>query len=155
LPPRVGDGLGILRADKYRERLDTAGNISAGDLAKELRDCWGVGYQELKDIIEDLAKRNQYPQSQTNTFEAAVYAIRFRICTGWHKFRLPQDEVQARRGAERLSPWLQSRWFNDLVGRRIFREAPPECAGYTWARLRRDGPPYGPDDKERRVSHSR
>jgi hypothetical protein len=46
--------------DKYRERLHTAGDISAGELERELRDCWGVGYQALKGIIEDLAKRNHY-----------------------------------------------------------------------------------------------
>jgi hypothetical protein len=46
--------------DKYREQLHSTGHTSAEDLEHELRECWGVGYQELKQIIIDLSKRDHY-----------------------------------------------------------------------------------------------
>lgn len=46
--------------DKYREQLHRTGHVDAGDLEGELRKCWNIGYQELKDIIIDLAKRDEY-----------------------------------------------------------------------------------------------
>ena len=34
----------------------------AGQLERELRDLWGIGYQELKDIIIDMVKKDQFPE---------------------------------------------------------------------------------------------
>jgi hypothetical protein len=46
--------------DKYRSQLHDKGRISNPDFEEELRDCWNIGYQELKEIILELAKHNQY-----------------------------------------------------------------------------------------------
>lgn len=50
---------------KYRELLHRLGPTKAGfDLAAnlevELRACWNIGYQELKNIIIELSKRDYY-----------------------------------------------------------------------------------------------
>jgi hypothetical protein len=97
---------------------------------------------------------NECPQGQTNHYAAAVYAIRFRICTGWLIFHLPFEDAELRGVAEELSPWLQNRWFEDLIGRREFRTSHPECVGYTWTRLRQEGPPQRHDEKEPRTRHT-
>ena len=56
--PRFDKAKAIL--DKYREQLHSTGHISAGDFEHELRECWGIGYHELKDVIIDLSKRGHY-----------------------------------------------------------------------------------------------
>jgi hypothetical protein len=84
---------------------------------------------------------NESPQGQTTTYSGAVYAIRYRICTGWHDFRLPSNDSDLRREAARLWRWLAYDWFSSVEKRRAFRQAHPECAGYTWRRIRTDGPP--------------
>jgi hypothetical protein len=42
--------------DKYRELLRTSHRINSMMMEKELRDCWGLGYQALKGIIMALSK---------------------------------------------------------------------------------------------------
>ena len=74
-------------------------------------------------------------------WQAAVYAVRYRICTGWHGFQITGDRRRLRDEARRLESWMHRRWFVTLEGRRAFRVRHPECAGYTWKRLREEGPP--------------
>jgi hypothetical protein len=83
---------------------------------------------------------NEAPQGQMATYEASVYAIRYRICTGWHRFRLYWTDEKLKREAKRLGEWLHRQWFASLEGRRRFRQAHPECAGYTWTKIRNEGP---------------
>jgi hypothetical protein len=84
---------------------------------------------------------NEYGRPHAEQYEAAVYAIRFRLCTGWHRFRLFGDQEKLKREADRLADWLDWKWFGSIDGRRQFRQTHPECTGYSWAKLRRDGPP--------------
>lgn len=74
---------------------------------------------------------------------ACVYALKYRICTGWHKFYPYKNEDRLRREASRLSEFLSYSFFCTPVQRREFRRRHPECAGYSWRKLREDGPPYG------------
>ena len=46
--------------DKYRAQLHATGRISTREFEMELRRCWNLGYQELKDIIIHLSKRDHY-----------------------------------------------------------------------------------------------
>jgi hypothetical protein len=46
--------------EKYRSHLHKSRHMQSMVLERELRDCWGIGYQELKDIIIDLAKTDRY-----------------------------------------------------------------------------------------------
>ena len=56
---------------------------------------------------------NESPPGQTATYAAAVYAIRYRIFTGWHKFRLSDSDDDLRREMARLAAWLAWEWFGD------------------------------------------
>lgn len=73
---------------------------------------------------------------------AAVYAIRYRICTGWHAFRLDQDSHRRSEEAGRLSEWLHYDNFSSVAARREFRLRHPETTGYSWQKIKTDGPPY-------------
>ena len=88
------------------------------------------------------------PIGQAETYAVAVYAYRYGICTGWHRFRLGDDSEIAL-----LGPWLRRRQFRDRRSRRDFQLRHPECC------IRRptprrclakmctgDWPPYFPDD---------
>jgi hypothetical protein len=79
---------------------------------------------------------NESPQGQTITYTGAVYAIRYRICTGWHKFRLLSDDDELKREATRLATWLAWDWFASIEKRRAFRQAYPECVGHGWRTIR-------------------
>ena len=46
--------------EKYREDYLCNGRIETGQFENELRACWNMGYQELKDLIEDMLKIPQY-----------------------------------------------------------------------------------------------
>jgi hypothetical protein len=72
----------------------------------------------------------------------AVYAIRYRICTGWHPIRLLADADEAMHVAATLSPWLGRKNFVRYASRRVFRELHPETVGYSWSKVRQLGPPY-------------
>ena len=74
-------------------------------------------------------------------YEASIYAIRYRICTGWHRFRLYwTDEKLKQEASVCVNGWIG---IGSPVseGRRAFRRAHPECAGYTWSRIANEGPP--------------
>ena len=75
---------------------------------------------------------NESPQGQTVTYTGAVYAIRYRICSGWHEFRLFSSDDDLQREAARLAPWLAWDWFATIEKRRAYRLAHPECAGKSW-----------------------
>ena len=92
---------------------------------------------------------NECPIGQTKTYVAAVYALRYRIYTGWHPFRLKPDGHCDADDLARLDGWLHRRWFDSLAGRREFRKLHPECSGWTWKRIGRERAPYEVIDAER------
>jgi len=82
---------------------------------------------------------NEHPQGQTKTYVAAVFAIRYRICTGWHAFDLPDDDKRLEALANRLSPILSWHWFDTLDRRREFRRLHPEMTGHSWRTIGESG----------------
>jgi hypothetical protein len=76
------------------------------------------------------------------TWHACVYAMRYRICTGWHVFKLSKNPAILKREADRLAGFLSASWFLTLEGRRLFRAKHPECSAMTWNRIHREGFPY-------------
>jgi hypothetical protein len=73
---------------------------------------------------------------------AAVYAIRYRICTGWHAVEIPVDADKVLDVAAKMSRWLGRQNFDRYESRREFRVRHPETADYSWSRIRQLGPPY-------------
>ena len=96
---------------------------------------------ESKGGRNDFFLQFNHSQNQENSYLGAVYALRFRICTGWHPFTLGGG-VELEAETARLSGWLHRKWFSTLAMRRKFRELHPECQGYSWKRIRDEGPPY-------------
>lgn len=74
-------------------------------------------------------------------WRACVYAIRYRICTGWHCFFPYSDIGRILSEAKRLSGWLSKSNFDTAIARRRFRLAHPKSANYTWGRIRNEGAP--------------
>ena len=85
---------------------------------------------------------NESPIGQTATYTAAVYAIRYHICTGWHSMKLGPDAQPLASEVERLDSWLHRRWFESLANRRQYRGMHPECTGWSWKRIRHERLPY-------------
>jgi hypothetical protein len=84
---------------------------------------------------------NESPIGQTTKYQGAVYAIRYRLCTGWHDFTLHRNERRLVAEAARLERWLSREWFNSYEGRTQFRQLHPECTGFSWKKIREVGPP--------------
>jgi hypothetical protein len=84
---------------------------------------------------------NEHPIGSQESFSVAVYAARYRLCSGWHAFNCV-DAGQAKQEALRLSAWIAHEWFSTPHRRRAYRLAHPECVGYSWERLRVSEPPY-------------
>jgi hypothetical protein len=89
--------------------------------------------------LDCFVQINESPQGQTLTYTGAVFAIRYRICTDWHKFRLFNNHDDLDREAARLTKWLAWDWFASPEKRRVFREAHPEYAGHSWRTIREKG----------------
>ena len=90
----------------------------------------------------DLFLQINHSRRNQNSYFGAVYAIRYRICSGWHLFTLPTDDEAIVDVADRLDCWLNHKWFATLQMRRKFRESHPECKDFSWKRIRDEGPPY-------------
>ncbi len=64
-PRRMKKALPIL--ERHRAELHKSGRMDARGFEMELRECWDVGYQEMKSLAEDLSKNERY------RFVAAFY----------------------------------------------------------------------------------
>lgn len=70
-----------------------------------------------------------------------VFAIRYRICTGWHRFTAHTAPAKRRKEATRLSPFFEASHFINPKNRRNYRMTYPQSYGYTWKRVREEGVP--------------
>ena len=84
---------------------------------------------------------NECPIGQQRRFTVAVYAPRFRICSGWYFFRLSNRTIDRRR-ISALGEVVGKHHFDSPSGRRAFRAAHPECVGYLERRITRCGAPF-------------
>jgi hypothetical protein len=118
---------------RYREHVIELTNVEV---------AWyesGVSDGSRDDLFLQI---NECPIGQAWTYVAAVYAIRYRICTGWHSMRLTADLRCDASEVHRLDGWLHRRWFETSADRRQFRGLHPECSGWTWKRIRNERLPY-------------
>jgi hypothetical protein len=93
-----------------------------------------VTWYESGDLDDIYLQINHSP-----VWCAAVYALRYRIFSRWHSFKLSSDPKVQSREAKRLSPWLEHRWFVDRDSRREYRGVHPECDRWSWERIRESG----------------
>lgn len=78
--------------EKYRKLLHKSHHIDPGMLERELRDCWGIGYQALKGIIIDLAKMGRY------RLVAAYYMQHQNVPGPVAEFKKPLAQLYGTRG---------------------------------------------------------
>ena len=104
-----------------------------------------VTWYESGDVIHGRSafffQINERPIGNPRTYEAAVYAIRFRIYTGWREFQLDAALNFNLAEAKRLESLLHRRLFVSPATRKLFRANHPECANYSWQRVRETGRP--------------
>jgi hypothetical protein len=104
---------------------------------------WYESGQAKGSATDFFLQINECPIGQTKNYCAAVYAIRYRICTPWRDFKLFRSETRIVNEAERLREWLQRDWFETPGKRKQFRALHPECVGYSWKQIRAVGLPVG------------
>lgn len=72
-----------------------------------------------------------------------VYAMRYRICSGWHGVLLHESPDELMAEADAAASWVAREHFDSAAARKAYRAAHPECDGWSWTRLRAEGgPPY-------------
>jgi hypothetical protein len=99
----------------------------------------------------------EYPLGQNDVFAASVYADRYGICSGAHKFTLSDAET-----ISSLSPWIARMLFRDAVWRRDLYRSHPECClqrptprGCIKKRSSGEWPPYEPFQLKPQPPHTR
>ena len=94
------------------------------------------------DISRTFLQINESPIGRKDQYLACVYALPYRLCSGWHFFRLPSGRTETKACVEELAPWIARSHFTSLAGRRAYRANHPETTGYTLKSLRCNGEPY-------------
>lgn len=101
-------------------------------VAKSNRSC--IYY--IAGSLDDIAMQvNVAPY-----YSACVYALRYRLFSGWRRFDPYSSKQVWKYEIERLKGWLGRDFFSDAVGRRLYRSRHPECSNYSWTRIRKEGP---------------
>jgi hypothetical protein len=134
---RFAKQLGWPKLRVYQTRLNTPGNQ-----AESILITWYESGEIGNPRTDCFLQINESPIGQTTCYEAAVYAIRYRICTGWHRFTLYEEENELLAEASRLENFLGRQWFATLPRRRTFRLLHPDCTGYSWQRVAVAGVPH-------------
>lgn len=92
-------------------------------------------HYESRDRSAELLIR-EFPRGQYLVYQVAVYAIRYRLFSGWHDTRLTRRIECDQHEVRRLAPWVHRRHFSTARGRERYRLLHPECRGFTWDRIR-------------------
>jgi hypothetical protein len=87
---------------------------------------------------------NESPSGNTKDFVGAVYALEYKLCTGWRRFAFPDTNATLRDAVARTNDWLNRKWFTDDELRLQFSKQHPECTGFDWKRIRECPPPHEP-----------
>jgi hypothetical protein len=82
---------------------------------------------------------NPQTDQHPRLFAMNIYAMRYRLCTGWHGFMIDRNQSKE---IPRVLPCLHAMNFTTQAGRALLRRTNPECTDYTWQRIRDSGPPY-------------
>lgn len=86
---------------------------------------------------------NHHPIDQQRHFAVCVYALRYRLCSGWHEFDLHARPLE--KEADRLRDLVAHEWFHSPGRRREYRTLHPECTGFTQKRVSERGVPGQPN----------
>ena len=70
-----------------------------------------------------------------------VYAMRYRICSGWHGVLLHESPDELMAEADAAASWVAREHFESAAARKAYRAAHPECSSSSWRRIRAEGGP--------------
>ena len=121
-------------SDVFRRVAIFAADLGWSRMLEIRREDMGLTWYESSEREDDLGLRlqiNPHPHGQDITFNAIVYAFRYRLCSGWHTFDLSTSDEMIKADVERMRVWLQRSWYADRRKRRVFRKQHPECSGRT------------------------
>lgn len=108
--------------------------------ASERLDRYFYRIGEMDDDI--YVQINSQSEQHPHLFAVNVYAMRFRICSGWHGFMLAASSDHQQAEVPKVWQWAANEHFRCQASRRMYRRDHPECAGYSWRRIQMEGPPY-------------
>lgn len=118
------------------ERLPD-GCEGAGQL--QLRHYFSIG--EMDDPI--YVQVNLQGDAHPLLAAIGVYAMRYRICSGWHGMLLHESMAELNAEVEAVASWVAREHFESAAARKAYRAAHPECSSSSWRRIRAEGgPPY-------------
>jgi hypothetical protein len=75
-------------------------------------------------------------------YTASVYAIRYRMCSGWYQVRLSTRVAAINKEASRLHDVLAREWFDAYGMRRKYRNRHPHSTNWSWKRLGNEPQPF-------------
>lgn len=102
-------------------------------------DFFSIG--EMDDAL--YLQVNPLTFQHPRLFGICVYAMQYGLCSGWHGLVVDPSESFMLKQVERLRPWVHRSNFDSAAARLAYREAHPECDGWSWARIQRNaGPCY-------------
>ena len=81
---------------------------------------------------------NHHPV-RPNEYSLCVYAMRYRICSGWRYLSLDTSKRQRTRVFRQLRPFYDLRHFEDAPLRSAYRSEFPDSQGWTWKRIQQEG----------------
>lgn len=81
---------------------------------------------------------NCMPRSNVK-YTLCVYALRFRICSGWRGVKLHADPRRRQAEIDRILPYYEFANFTDANRRKAYRLRYPYVRGYTAARISAEG----------------
>jgi hypothetical protein len=128
------------RADEHRRLNLLATWLGWGELeygATDSPDMPKVEWYEARKPHGVAFQINVQP-----VFGVAVYALRYRLVSGWHPFHLSTIDDHILAEAWRLDQFVAYDWFRTIERRAQFRRRFPECKGWTAKRVKRDFAPY-------------
>jgi hypothetical protein len=116
----------------------------------------GLGWPQPEKFEQVLPRSERSPRQKTVWYESesegdlqlfvstyyaiVVYALRYRLYTGWIPITPPRSQNKLAAEIERLEPWIHRRHFAAPEARKQFRQLHPECAGYTRDRIQHERP---------------
>ncbi len=86
---------------------------------------------------------NPLPLQHSRLYGICVYAMGYRLCSGWHGIIPTCTDDAMRIQLDHVRSWIARDNFTSLNARREYRFKHPECKDWSWLRIQNNGgPPY-------------
>lgn len=117
---------------RFPEECESGGALA---LALALRHYFSIGEMDHPLYVQVNLQGDAHPLLAM----VGVYAMRYRICSGWHGVLLRESPDELMAEADAAASWVAREHFDSAAARQSYRTAHPECGGWSWKRLRDEG----------------